>query len=66
MTYTPGIDAKEAGELEAGDVIRCHEDNQVRQVQSTFKADDQVHVDYTDGCCESYYLADVVALDTFD
>lgn len=60
------IGTKEACELEAGDVISCQEDNQVRQVQSTFKTDDQVHVDYTDGCCESYYLADVIGLDTFD
>lgn len=42
------ISAKEAWDLEAGDVIRCQEDNQTRQVLSTFKTSDQGHVDYTD------------------
>ena len=43
------ITSKEAWDLEPGDVIRCQEDNCTRQVQSTFKTDDQVHVEYTDG-----------------
>lgn len=60
------ITAKEAWDLELGDVIRCQEDNCTRQVKSTFKTDDQVHVDYTDGFGESYSPSDEVGLDTFN
>lgn len=47
-------------------MIRCQEDKCARQVQSTLKTDDQVHVEYTDGFGESYSPSDVIDLDTFE